>query len=571
MANLADLRRDLRAASLKAQEAAYAARDSRLKVSADSDAVDTSALQGSTATPSESRNLFSRMLELGRSDDAAEVARKAEAFEAEKKHAEAVEKEEREKEAAVAAELSATAKKENEEYLTKIGRRTFRWSLGVIIVVLVAGVFLRFEAGGVKRVQPGAVWSDIWAGRAPLAIAAAAALALWLVLSALSVLKQKDGGLVRMLIGADGRMSTSYFQAWVWTLTLVWALLFFVLLTFTGRGFAEIAGDDGGIPLNADYLLLLGGPFAALVVVRQIDQSKIANQELQKPIASTTDVTDLFSSDSGRADLVDMQYLLFNVVALLVFCSELWKDQSRLPDIPDAIMMLTSGAALGYIARKAVQGDKPTVTSVIPEPGGQALITGSTVLVQGANFIPAGADYTESLLAVRVKFDAQTVSPKLESRGEEEKEGTAPKKDRPAPSLRLDGVTSDAIRVEIPDLSADGLTERMVNVSVVTAATLETDPFPIRILSPVLKVRLEPVTVESGIAKIVLTLLDSDMSEMPVRITVGRVSFDTFWIKNRATVLMNSPAADSSELAVTCGGAVFRAAVPIPRDSASQR
>lgn len=290
----------------------------------------------------------------------------------------------------------------------------------------------------------------------------------------------------------------------------------------------------------------------AALVVGQVDRSKILTGDLQKTTASTTTVTDLYSTDSGRADLVDTQYLTFNIVALIVFFGKLWSDQSQLPDIPDAVMLLTSGAALGYIARKTVQRNPPTISSITPSPGESALMTNRVVMIQGSNFIPSGAGSEDSIRSVLVKFGNLTTRPLPQN--SQAKRSTAAQ-----PSLLVDGMTDDTIRVMVPDLSADGKTERLVEVSVVTAPGMETPVFPVRITSPILRVRLEPVVVAHGIMTITLTLLDTTFSNHPVRIQIGETPFDTFWIDNKASVLINRTPTDSKSLSVSCGGATFAA------------
>jgi hypothetical protein len=80
---------------------------------------------------------------------------------------------------------------------------------------------------------------------------------------------------------------------------------------------------------------------------------------------------DLVTSDEGNADLIDTQYVVFSLVAMIyvigTFAAEVVRHVQagptgltesgalHLPDIPSALLGLTSAAALTYVGNKAVQ------------------------------------------------------------------------------------------------------------------------------------------------------------------------------------------------------------------------
>ena len=355
--------------------------------------------------------------------------------------------------------------------LSRLGRWT--WSLSGLVLAAATVVTL-------LRAKNASAWADSALSQATLA-----AVALWLVLIGVSTLTASRGRLVAMLVGGDGRLSTSYFQAWVWTLVLVWAFGYFMAVSvLEGRdALSDVTGR-----LDADYLLLLGGPFVALISAQQIGTAKRANGTLTKVETTSTSAGDLVSDDSGRADLVDMQYLLFNVVALAFFFVAFARDHGRLPDLDDGLIALTSAAALAYIAKKAVANNAPGITSIVRTTGSGPVRTGDTVLISGFNFVPPGAEAEEYLDRVRVRFGSVQAPVPAGS----DEAGAAGADDL---ALSVTNITATEIRVTVPDLGAT--TKQQVQVVVVTAAGAETAPYPLTVAPEQLEV-LHPAVLTPG-------------------------------------------------------------------------
>ena len=99
-------------------------------------------------------------------------------------------------------------------------------------------------------------------------LGAVASLALFTLI--LRVFGIKLGGLV---IGQDERLSTSKLQALLWTYLLLWMLLAIVIANWIGApgGFNNLINQD----LPEEYLILLGGPFAAAIASKAILARKV--------------------------------------------------------------------------------------------------------------------------------------------------------------------------------------------------------------------------------------------------------------------------------------------------------
>lgn len=152
-----------------------------------------------------------------------------------------------------------------------------------------------------------------------------------------------------------------------------------------------------------DYLVLLGGPFVAFVIAKSMTSWKVQNGQLRKVNTdSSPTVAQVFQNDDGATSLVDAQYLVFNLVALVYFwvatihgMSENGVKKGELPLLPPQLLALTGAAALTYATNKAIQNNRPAVTSIEPlsvRPGG-------AVRVHGSNSRPAGVTQADRVSA----------------------------------------------------------------------------------------------------------------------------------------------------------------------------
>jgi len=188
-------------------------------------------------------------------------------------------------------------------------------------------------------------------------------------------------GWMRLTIGDDERFSTSKMMVVLWTLVFAAALTFLSVMVWSGRLTQDQAFGQEWSP----YLLLLGGPFAAAVLAKSITSSKSSGGE--KSTASETSLGAVASTDTGTLSLPDTQYSIFTLVAIVYFVgaflarirayaistADCVADPAAagctvaLPEIPAALLGLTSLAALTYVGAKAVTTEVPRILSVLPE------------------------------------------------------------------------------------------------------------------------------------------------------------------------------------------------------------
>lgn len=196
-------------------------------------------------------------------------------------------------------------------------------------------------------------------------------------------------GLYGLVVGNDNRLSTSKLQIFLWTITVVWAVL---TLVFRFTGSESEAAD--AFTIQAEYLILLGFPATAGIVAKTLTMGRVQSGAIVKPPADSPTAADIVSNDEGDADLGDWQYLLFNIVALAVFYRLfLAEPDLGLPAIPETVVALTGGSAALYTVKKAQERQqspsinwiKPSTINVGPVDDGVR-----EVVIGGRGFIATG-------------------------------------------------------------------------------------------------------------------------------------------------------------------------------------
>jgi hypothetical protein len=213
-------------------------------------------------------------------------------------------------------------------------------------------------------------------------------------------------GFLEVVLGADGRISTSKTVVALWTAVFASSLVLLSGLVWFGD--LSAARSFGG---NWDaYLILLGGPFASAVAAKGIVLGQMSTSPGSKsstnaqsgtaaPPAVVTGTApgaaDLITDDAGDTDLIDVQYVVFSVVAVAYFVGSLTTLAVRyaqgsdvvtvtLPSIPPALVALTSAAALTYVGNKAIQAQGLRTVTMTPNPASPS----AAVTVQLVNLPP---------------------------------------------------------------------------------------------------------------------------------------------------------------------------------------
>jgi hypothetical protein len=194
--------------------------------------------------------------------------------------------------------------------------------------------------------------------------------------------------LLALVLGQDGRVSTSKTQFALWTLGLAYAFLVIILHV----------GTFSSGTLHPEYLLLLGFPAGAAGAASLLTSSKVQAGTITKTKAAAPTTSpagilgDIVSNDAGQTSLPDLQYFLFNLVALAAFFVAFSHDPSQLPQLPDALVGLTSASASAYLLGKSGASDAVAITTVVP---GRCKV-GDVLRIFGSNLLGPAFDQTKN-------------------------------------------------------------------------------------------------------------------------------------------------------------------------------
>jgi hypothetical protein len=203
------------------------------------------------------------------------------------------------------------------------------------------------------------------------------------------------------VVGTDKRLSTSKTVMAVWTYSLASVLLAIVIAKLLGHPEGLDALKKSG--LQAEYAVLIGGPIGAAILAKGIVSSQVSSGQ-SKPDGDEAKAADLVSNDTGQTDLGDLQYVLFNTVALVFFFGQFLADPLLgLPDMPDVLVGLTSVSAVGYLGKKALPASMRAIAEVRPSPVAATAWTGGTPVKFTA--LGSGLVNADKSAPIQVRFE----------------------------------------------------------------------------------------------------------------------------------------------------------------------
>jgi hypothetical protein len=221
----------------------------------------------------------------------------------------------------------------------------------------------------------------------------------------------RRSGLRGLIVGGDGRVSTSLLQTTAWTYALLYAFLDLLLLGWhvvDRPGTPHLAKYSAGFgkliaqQLRPEYFVLLGIPVSAAVFAKAMYSSKSANNQITKTTSGQygvlTGIAEAIGNDQRQVDLLDLQYTAFNVIALIYFFAVFFGNTITHPaqgltSIPPTLLALSGVSGAAYAAKKAVeQGTVPQITSATPrvitigqDSSPQVAIAGDELCSSGQN------------------------------------------------------------------------------------------------------------------------------------------------------------------------------------------
>jgi hypothetical protein len=189
-----------------------------------------------------------------------------------------------------------------------------------------------------------------------------------------------------LVIGEDGRPSTSKFQIFVWTAAVVFAFLAIFELRFASGYYNGLPG----VPTN--LLIAMGISVATAVSAKSIAMNAQTTPDsaagpavtvaavatpndpatpavaavITPPPPTATQTGGIFTDDEGRPDLGKVQLVLWTVIAVSVFLSQVFAvvnaarsvdaiSKLSLPDIGRTLMILMGLGHGAYIGKKLAE------------------------------------------------------------------------------------------------------------------------------------------------------------------------------------------------------------------------
>lgn len=226
------------------------------------------------------------------------------------------------------------------------------------------------------------------------------------------IVRRRRSGIKALVMGADGRTSTSKLQVVLWTFAVFYAFAFLMVwgrstdceqATPESSSVCRQAARDRGVfdrvanrRLQSDYYALLGLPVAAAVAAKALTSSKVASGKMSKDAPTEEGpvraIAESVTNDSGEMDLLDFQYVAFNLLTLAYFWVEfVLNPGGGLPNLPATLIALSGLSTASYTAKKALDGDsQPTVSAVVPRR--LAVATDTRFVITGGGFGPAPAN-----------------------------------------------------------------------------------------------------------------------------------------------------------------------------------
>jgi hypothetical protein len=203
---------------------------------------------------------------------------------------------------------------------------------------------------------------------------------------------------LNMVVGEDGRPSTSRMQSFLWTIV---ALFGYALVFSYNCLKTRDCGPLEGIPKN--LFLAMGYSWATTIAAKGITVSYLAEGRISKTSVRSLQTAFLFTDDRRHPDLIKIQLLSWTVVAIGVFLANLFAiftpgGEPKLPDIGTTLMVLMGLSNGTYLGMKLVSSDVPVLTAIVP-----AVVTAGTkteIKILGTSFGDFG----------QVTFDDKPVS-----------------------------------------------------------------------------------------------------------------------------------------------------------------
>lgn len=184
----------------------------------------------------------------------------------------------------------------------------------------------------------------------------------------------------KLVIGADGKPSTSKLQWFLWTIVIIFAYT----VIFAARVEKGIYESVSEIPAN--LLIAMGFSIATMAVSKGVTVAYLASGRITKSKAvkgAAAGPGSIIQDDDGFPDLSKIQMLAWTVIAIGTFMVHVaYQVNSAFPQLPDidASIMVLMGLGQGaYLGKRLTTTSVPRLAGLSPgsgKPGSHITLTG---------------------------------------------------------------------------------------------------------------------------------------------------------------------------------------------------
>jgi hypothetical protein len=194
---------------------------------------------------------------------------------------------------------------------------------------------------------------------------------------------------LKLIMGVDGRPSTSLLQFWLWT--------FVVLFSYTAIYAARVSLGEwtpiDQIPQN--LLIAMGLSVVTATAAKGITVSYVSSGQVAKDGPAGGGV---FTNDKGYPDLSKVQMIAWTFIAIAQYLINVahkinandLNELKVLPDIDAALMVLMGLGHGAYLGNKLVTTTTPRISGISPAQvgaGGEFTISGQSLGDSQGNFV----------------------------------------------------------------------------------------------------------------------------------------------------------------------------------------
>jgi hypothetical protein len=211
--------------------------------------------------------------------------------------------------------------------------------------------------------------------------AALLALALLALLYVVASIVGHSWNPLKVAEGADGQLSTSKFQWFLWLVVVLFSYVFLWVLRARQGHYGAITD----VPAN--LLAVLGFSTTTAVAAKGITVGYLKSGSTSKPDPASAK-GGLLVDDSGVPELAKIQMIGFTFIAILIFLADVLHQArgghptAQLPNIDSSLLVLMGISQGGYIGKKLVTITTPFINTITPK----SAAPGAKVTIDGASF-----------------------------------------------------------------------------------------------------------------------------------------------------------------------------------------